>query len=246
MVCSAERCIDLIHGIMNRRIAGENDKYFRLSRPIFVWEPMPDLCTPEHIDSFRQAIQEADIVSPNAEELAGFFIGQSKSQEEMAAQVIDWGIGPSNHGLLVVREGKDGCSAYPKGHRIHLRAYHIPNDELQSDVVDPTGGGNAFLGALAMALSGDVCPQIVDACRMLALDEILTLQPVFVLIMSLVYATIAASFIIEQPGMPTYRTREDECETWNGEDFGHRLKAYLSREKSYLTAQMEREAQRDK
>ena len=228
----------LIQGILCRRAADENDKRSRVSRPLFVWEPMPDLCTPEHIDNFRQAVRQVDIVSPNSEELAGFFVGDSKSQDHIAAEVLKWGIGSGQNGSLVVREGKDGCSAFSRGHQIHLRAYHIPDEESQSKVVDPTGGGNAFLGALAMALRGDVCPQTAEAKRLLALEDSLRSEPFYDLIISLIYATVAASFAIEQPGVPTYQVQGDGSEIWNGETFECRFKAYLIREKAYLIRNM--------
>lgn len=234
----------LVRGILDRRKA-DDAKQSKSSRPLFIWEPIPDLCTPENIDTFRKAIQQIDILSPNSEELAGFFAGQCKSLDHMAARLLEWGIGPSNNGSLVVREGKDGCSVFSKGPSIHLAAYHTPAVESQSKVVDPTGGGNAFLGALAMALSGVACPHMAEANRLLALDKNPTLEPFSDLTISLVYATVAASFVIEQPGMPTYRVQGDGNETWNGECFGSRLKAYLSREKANLNRQVKRQTQKD-
>lgn len=232
--------MDLIQGILDRRAVGHDGDLSRFSRPLFVWEPIPDLCVPEHIDSLRQAIHQVDIVSPNSEELAGFFAGQSKSLAETAAEILEWGIGLSGTGSLVVRRGKDGCSAFSARHQIHLRAYHTPDKESQSKVVDPTGGGNAFLGALAMALSGDVSPHLTEVCRLLQVDNNLTSDPFLNLTVSLVYAIVAASFVIEQPGMPTYRVQSEETETWNGESFWSRLNAYLDREKDYLTRQLKR------
>jgi sugar/nucleoside kinase (ribokinase family) len=199
---------------------------------------MPDLCTPAEVESFRKANRQVDIVSPNSEELGGFFIGRPLSEADMAAQVLEWGIGSDGNGALVVREGKNGCSAFSRGYQIHLRAYHDTSEDAQSRVVDPTGGGNAFLGALAMALSGDTCPQKQEVDRLLVLDKSLTLKPNVQLAVSLIYATIAASFVIEQPGVPSYLAQGDSGETWNDESFGHRLRAYLSRERAYITRQI--------
>jgi sugar/nucleoside kinase (ribokinase family) len=228
----------LVHGIMDRRKATANDRQSHIARPLFIWEPVPGLCTPEHIDSFKLAIRQVDIVSPNSEELAGFFAGQCKSLEDMASDVIEWGIGPSIRGSLVVRQGKDGCSAFSKGHRIHLAACYPPDAESQSKVIDPTGGGNAFLGALAMALSDIACSHTGDACRLLGLDKDPSSESLPGLNLSLVYATVAASFIIEQPGMPICHVQGDAKETWNGERFGSRLEAYLSREAANLRRQV--------
>lgn len=228
----------LVHGILGRRTANGRDKSRTVPCPLFIWEPVPDLCTPENVDDFRQAIKEVNIVSPNSEELGGFFVGQSISQAQMVAKINDWGIGPRSKGVLVVRQGKNGCSAFSREHQVHLAAYHAPDEKSQCMVADPTGGGNAFLGALAMAMSGHVCPQTTAARRLLAMDNNLAVDPFFDLTISLIYATVAASFVIEQPGMPTYRNQGNWNETWNGESFGSRLETYLSREKEYLAKEM--------
>lgn len=228
----------LIDGIMSRRTKGTKDRRNMSLRPLFVWEPIPDLCAPEYIDSFRLAVQQVDIVSPNSEELAAFFSGGSKSLDDMAAEILEWGIGPRNGGLLIVREGKNGCSTFSREHQIHLAAYHSPDQESQSRVVDPTGGGNAFLGALAMALNGDVCPPMEETSQILALDKDSKSDQFLRSILSLAYATVAASFVIEQPGMPTHRGQGEGIETWNGEAFQDRLKAYLTRDRAYLRRQM--------
>lgn len=230
----------LVQGIMGRRTEDANDKRSMSHRPLFVWEPIPDLCAPEHIGVFKQAIQQVDVVSPNSEELAGFFLGGSESQIDMAAQTVGWGIGPSNSGFLVVREGKNGCSAFWRKHQIHLAAYHSPVRESQLKVVDPTGGGNAFLGALAMALAGENCSPMARPTQILALDRDSTSDPFLHSTLSLAYAIVAASFAIEQPGMPIYRVQGDGAETWNGETFEDRLEAYLNREQAYLIRQMKR------
>jgi sugar/nucleoside kinase (ribokinase family) len=237
-VCSGERCQALVDGILDRRAADQSQNRTKPERPLFVWEPLPDLYIPEEIDKFKQAISQVDVVSPNSEELANFFVEGAKSQADIAAEVLDWGIGPSENGILIVREGKNGCSAFSRGDQIHIRAYHTPAQESQSKVIDPTGGGNAFLGALSMAFTGDISPQSAEVEQLLELDKHLSREPFLNLITSLIYATVAASYVIEQPGMPTYDVREDGSETWNGEGFGERLRTYLHREKAYLTEQI--------
>ncbi|KAL9021296.1 MAG: hypothetical protein Q9185_001501 [Variospora sp. 1 TL-2023] len=74
-------------------------------------------------------------------------------------------------------------------------------------VVDPTGAGNAFLGGYAIALQET--PDFVKAAR---------------------YGTVAASFALEQIGLPVLSI--DPCsgeEVWNGCDAFRRLKDYESR-----------------
>ena len=61
-----------------------------------------DHCTPDHIESFRQAIRQGDVVNPDAEELAGLSDREYNSQDEMAAKVLEWGIDRDGVGSLVV------------------------------------------------------------------------------------------------------------------------------------------------
>lgn len=237
LVCSPERCIDLVHGILDGRTILQSNKGTGDRKPLIIWEPVPDLCLPEHLEAFRRATQQVDVVSPNSQELLSFFPGELKCQAHAAAEVVGWGIGTNSEGALVVREGKHGCSVFSKDTQFSLRAYHTLAEKSQSMVVDPTGGGNAFLGALAMALSSDSHTRTINAIQALALDESLTTETLLEIEMAAIHATVAASFVIEQPGMPEHRVRADGTETWNGESFGARLRTYLNREKLHLTMQ---------
>ncbi|TDZ28720.1 Protein MAK32 [Colletotrichum spinosum] len=69
----------------------------------------------------------------------------------------------------------------------------IPAVHQQVDVVDPTGGGNTFLGGLAAALT-----------RGKTVEE------------ATVWGSVAASFAIEQVGVPTLTRNEEDHELWNG------------------------------
>jgi fructose-1-phosphate kinase PfkB-like protein len=70
--------------------------------------------------------------------------------------------------------------------------------------VDPTGAGNAFLGGLAMGLRDSSDDPVVAA----------------------IYGQVAASFAIEQVGLPTI-SGEGEDELWNGVSVEDRLKKYM-------------------
>ncbi|KIW22103.1 uncharacterized protein PV07_12519 [Cladophialophora immunda] len=91
MVCSPARCISLVQGILDRRkrllvdtSAGVDD-----DRPIFVWEPVPHLCTPEELSRLREAAGYLDVVSPNADEFASFFEGSPECQtKEIQVQYL--------------------------------------------------------------------------------------------------------------------------------------------------------------
>ena len=242
-VCSSERCISLVQGISHR---GKDiqpalqERRKSQERSLMIWEPVPELCIPEERAKFKEAIQYVDVVSPNVEEFAGFFTSERPvwSEERAAEAVLAWGIGPHENGALVIRQGSQGCTAYLRECRFHLRPYHLDNtgqQKLRSKAVDPTGGGNAFLGALAFAMNGKVTPS------MSGLDSIIGQRKRHRrLFGAMVYATIAASFVIEQPGMPLLSGKA-ELQCWNGEPFEKRLMTYLSREHDYIARQMTNE-----
>ena len=73
-------------------------------------------------------------------------------------------------------------------------------------VVDPTGGGNTFLGGLAVALARG--KSIEEACA---------------------WGHVAASFAIEQVGFPVLSVDEEGRETWNGVRVEDRLRAFQER-----------------
>lgn len=80
------------------------------------------------------------------------------------------------------------------------------SDARRHSVVDPTGGGNAFLGGLAVALARG--KEIVEAAT---------------------WGSVAASLAIEQVGMPVVGSDESGRETWNGVMVDGRLKEFVER-----------------
>jgi sugar/nucleoside kinase (ribokinase family) len=159
----------------------------------------------------RQALRKIEVVSPNHMELAAFF-GLSASRgddvdrgvvEMCANEWLSSGIGLENGpGAIVVRAGKDGCYIATRIQSKWLPAYHQSPERVK----DPTGGGNAFLGGLAVALARDKS-----------------------LLEGAIWGSIAASFAIEQVGMPTRTVGLDGKERWNGDRVSERLDHYLQR-----------------
>lgn len=80
------------------------------------------------------------------------------------------------------------------------------SEEGRKRVVDPTGGGNGFLGGLAVALA-----------RGRGLEE------------AAVWGCVSASFAIEQVGMPVLGKDGEGRETWNGERVEERLDALMKK-----------------
>lgn len=82
---------------------------------------------------------------------------------------------------------------------------YFTSDQTES-VVDPTGGGNGFLGGMAVGLARG--RGVVEASA---------------------WGSVAASFMIEQVGVPVLGVRHNGEETWNGTSVEGRLVEYLKR-----------------
>lgn len=245
MVCSASRCISIVEEIMQRREqlrqegkAPSDDDSSK--RPIFVWEPVPNLCTPEEQDKFFAANKVVDVVSPNELEL-GMMFGQPGWSEEsefgrdIVKRILDSGIGPQGEGLLSIRAGKDGSYVYTRSQRIWLPAYHEPNNSEATKVVDPTGAGNSYLGALAqgMVSAGRDPAKIIDSVfagseNWGKVTRDWGKQSHY--LPALIFATVAASFVVEQIGVPRLTTTLDGAkELWNETEFTERVRLYTER-----------------
>ncbi|KAK6346716.1 hypothetical protein TWF696_006830 [Orbilia brochopaga] len=219
LICSPTRCIQIVNELLSLRTDSVTEA------PLLVWEPVPDLCKPSELPTCLDALKLVSIVSPNAAELGAFY-GQdttvAESRESVEANAEKWfdhGIGPQNDGPVIVRAGQNGCYIRSTSGQLWLPAYHaFPSPH----VVDPTGGGNCFIGALTVqyARCGD-------------------------LVYSAMCAIVAASLAIEQVGMPSlsYRTSDEShgtppllpldkerVELWNGEEVVDRLRQYAFRD----------------
>lgn len=231
--------MDLITGILERRTTIFKLRDFELPRPTFVWEPVPNLCTPEELKGFYEAAHMVDVLSPNALELAGFFgkenwSGEEESGQEIVKQIISSGIGPDGKGVLVVRAGKDGSYTYCQDKSLWLPAYHDSDFVENSPTSDPTGAGNAFLGAMAQAMVSDGRAPIEEAKSDLAESKIWSDivkrwdgEPQIPL--SLICATVAASYVVEQVGLPSLTSSKQGEERWNGTDFSQRIHLYIKK-----------------
>ncbi|PYH98543.1 pfkB family carbohydrate kinase [Aspergillus ellipticus CBS 707.79] len=244
MVCSSSRCISIVQNILRRREelrqAGKApSSEHTTKRPVFVWEPIPDLCTPEEQERFLAANQVVDVVSPNELEL-GMMFGQPGWSEEtdygknIVTKILDSGIGPGGNGHLVIRAGKDGSYSYSRTQRVWLPAYHQPSVSRASPVVDPTGAGNSFLGALTqgMVSAGRGPAKVIDS----VLAESTTWHKAVnagaqhgQILIALIVATVAASFVVEQIGVPHMSTSSDGKELWNETEFTERVRLYTQR-----------------
>ncbi|ESZ90286.1 hypothetical protein SBOR_9336 [Sclerotinia borealis F-4128] len=281
LICSPTRCIDLITRILSLRKSHSP----HAPKPLFIWEPVPDLCTPTQLLNCTNVLPYIDVLSPNHSELAGFMgdqdLGLTPSGEisteavERSCEQLLASMPLQSYGI-VVRCGALGCYVAKNGGRSRrasksrrkrpanrsrggltldmnmedlfagllsdsgeieferndypavdpgiekwIPAFHQGGepgeDEFKDEnlnengnrkVVDPTGGGNAFLGGLAIALARG--RGIVEASC---------------------WGAVAASFAIEQVGVPELRERGGDRreETWNGVVVKERLREFLAR-----------------
>ncbi|EWC48626.1 hypothetical protein DRE_01848 [Drechslerella stenobrocha 248] len=186
-------------------------------RPLIIWEPTPFTCTPKFLGAYLKAVSSlVDVFSPNHMELAGLFgvdLEQIEQRfdrevyEGLTKRFVDKGIGEGKKGWIVLRAGEHGCMVH--GGDMDSPQWLPPYYESNSQkVVDSTGAGNSFLGGFAIGLveTGD----IMEAAA---------------------YGTVAASFAIEQMGVPelTAAGGERPGELWNGEVVRGRLETYKAR-----------------
>jgi sugar/nucleoside kinase (ribokinase family) len=218
LICSPLRCIDLVENVLRLRKEASSDTPG--PRPLFIWEPVPDLCIPAEYENCLRALRHVDVVSPNHGELGGFFGEETNGKDYVNYRMIEslcneWiqsGVGADGKGGIVVRCGKDGCYTTGPESRSWMPAYHQSADK----VVDPTGGGNGFLGGLAIGLiRGGKAPGIQN------LQE------------AAIWGSISASFAIEQVGMPMLGSDEQK-ETWNGVAVDQRLAEFKERLDIYV------------
>ncbi|KAI0008794.1 Ribokinase-like protein [Xylariaceae sp. FL0662B] len=263
LICSPNRCRELVMEIKARRSGLCTPDGNNLPKPIFIWEPVPDLCTPDELLNCTNTLPLIDVISPNHSELAGFMgdSGLDPETGEISTKAIEraceqlLGSMPLQSFSIVVRAGEKGCFLARNGGRkrkvkvaqrrkpsalIHgglqpdtdMEALFagllqdpggtIAREEIEVDpgverwipayhadperVVDPTGGGNTFLGGLAVALA-----------RGKSLEE------------AAAWGSVAASFAIEQVGTPVLGEDGRGRETWNGVIVDERFEEFKTR-----------------
>ena len=160
-----------------------------------------------------------DIFSPNHIELARIvgkhvpLMPNEKFFEDLCAPFFTHRDSESNpQGALVVRAGDQGCFVKSQSEQRWLPAYYAPRDSVEattcsSKVIDTTGAGNAFLGAFTIGLLLSPDDTVFAACA----------------------GNVAASFVVEQVGVPALSFTEDGTELWNGKDVSTRFQDYKAR-----------------
>ncbi|KAK2062031.1 PfkB family carbohydrate kinase [Colletotrichum caudatum] len=187
-------------------------------RPLVAWEPSP-IGISDREDDHMRAVGWSDICSPNDHELLRMMgVGEGPGIPYNRALDLPGGLtsapGTSGGGVTVIRCGDQGCLTVRRGAgpvwRPPFHDYGSPR------VVDPTGAGNAFLGAFAVAFARTRDEALASA-----------------------WGAVAASFVIEQIGPPG-RGVVDGKEVWNGEGFEDRLVQYEAKVATWSTSPVTR------
>lgn len=180
-------------------------------RPLIIWEPAPPFCKRAHLEAHLRACKRVDVFSPNHLELLAFFEEDTSEKpfdrsvvESYARRFLTASMqGEAQGAIIVVRAGEHGCLTVSRLTDFRwLPPYYGPTS---SKIIDTTGSGNTFLGAFGITLqaSNDV-------------------------VESAIRGTVAASFALEQVGLPK-KALAGGRDTWNGEEFTSRLQEYRSR-----------------
>ncbi|KAG0141042.1 hypothetical protein CROQUDRAFT_674331 [Cronartium quercuum f. sp. fusiforme G11] len=142
-----------IRTLADPRISSLNLHQLNHWKPRFIYEPVPDSCVPENLDTLVSISGSMEVFSPNELE-ARSLLGLSTPTHETPVAIEDIARRFIAHGFrnVVIRCGKLG--AFVVGSESTVGGAWIPAMiENQSEVVDQTGGGNSFLGGLMAGLA---------------------------------------------------------------------------------------------
>lgn len=205
LICSPQRSTEILESLQTARPP-------TFPAPIITWEPVPDMCLPEHLQDCLSVLKNLNVLTPNAEEAARFFSQQEpttiEQHEEIASRFISHLTKDSQFGTgsgIVLRSGALGCYVLTStGLQEWFPAFH--NDKNpQRSVIDPTGGGNTFIGGFTTGFvisRGDW--RIAALC-----------------------GNIAAGIAIEQIGMPEFQQSMGPVDKWNGKSLKRRIEEYV-------------------
>ena len=254
LICTPARCIELVKELLAKREELVASIPSLSEKPIFVWEPMEHSCRPSERMSFYEALKHVDVFSPNQDEMQALFAdlpnANLKDLGQGGALIDPHTFEVSPFGLylrlkangfgdktcaLVLRQAERGCTVCSANRQFRVPAYHRAftdlspeeQDQWVNKIIDVTGGGNAFLGGFCIGLGLMSRWREKDPSSSLSDFE-----------GAAFYGTVAASFAIEQIGMPkvTYKD-SDGTELWNGDLPSDRMSTMLSRVRKQVATQ---------
>ncbi|RSH89847.1 hypothetical protein EHS25_001833 [Saitozyma podzolica] len=200
-----------LHGLLVELDAQNDrgDESNRPWRPKIVFEPTPPSCHAGQKEWLEKILGGIEVLSPNHEELLSFYSippirptdpALLPMIESLIVHLLSLGVGPDGSGAVVVRCGRLGCVVGTREGGVRwIPAYWAAQDEGR--VKDVTGAGNSFLGGYISGLSLSSGDPYETA----------------------LYATVSASFVVEQFGLPVLNPvaeRRSEPEPSDGEEQG--------------------------
>lgn len=201
-ICSPTRALQIISEI--QEIEGWN--------PTTIFEPIPDRCIPEELPSLKAVLPHIAILSPNAEEALSLLslplVVTKSAVENAASEFLKMGVGKENSGSIIIRSGALGAYVITSNRKGQWIDAFWSSAENIDEVVDVTGAGNSFLGGLAAGLSianGDVYEASL-------------------------YASVSASFTVQQFGVPHLTVGSNGVEEWNQDSPHRRLEVLRQRQ----------------
>lgn len=240
-----------MQGILARRNQ-LRDEGLTTEDPIIVWEPVPDLCIPSEKSNFIMAMRHIDVFSPNLEEFGALLDVSFDSLDGSINEDIFHSLATTCHSWLcassdsidvrrvqnsegpsmIVRMGAHGSLFADKVGLTMIEPYQfsaetniVGGDQKEAvnsshKVVDPTGAGNAFLGGFCAGLS---LPPVHE------IRGFGTTNSQY--LMAAVCGTVAASFAIEQIGLPVLSRHgsNGHQELWNNDSVMDRIQHMAGR-----------------
>lgn len=208
LLCYPEKLKPLLDDLLRRR------QLHQPSAPFIIWEPAPPSCVNRKLDEFLESAKLVDIFSPNHLELLSLFdradeVFDQATIEKLSLVFLERGVGPRGKGAVIVRAGEHGCVVMSSDRPpLWIPAYYEHGERQNSHerIVDTTGAGNAFLGGFIIGYNKT--KDLVQAVH---------------------YGTVAASFAVEQIGVPRFEKSSETREYWNGEIPSVRLTEFQRR-----------------
>nr|XP_019014375.1 uncharacterized protein I206_00457 [Kwoniella pini CBS 10737]OCF53156.1 hypothetical protein I206_00457 [Kwoniella pini CBS 10737] len=219
LVCNIERAKLIINEIKNINLKEINKINNKIWNPKLIWEPMPSSCISSEIENILEIISNFLIFSPNLIELQSILgITSSSSNNsknnptkkdvensiKILINLFSKKYENTNIPCIIIRSGELGSYTFSKNWKGWIPPYYDFNKQYK--VIDTTGGGNSFLGGLAAGL-------------LISNDDMRIAS---------IYAATAASFTIEQRGLPSL-SKSPDGERWNDDDVWRRLRELASR-----------------
>lgn len=163
IISSIERCVSIIDTISSNVPNDVN--------PIFIYEPLPDICIASNYTKLISLLPKIDVFTPNLNEMSKFanLDKLPETMDDIKSLCLNFSpyLTKPNSGSIV-RCGHLGCFIKTPKVEISLPAYHTN----QSKVVDVTGGGNLFCGGFVTGLLlskgdwiiGGICGNVASGC----------------------------------------------------------------------------------